>query len=382
MSISITQVWSELEATFRKTFSDKEHAAWLNLVLAHMDGKMSLDSLVSTMREVLETYDVIIKPRQPLGSDQFALSIREAGSAGGRESRLTRHQILTEFIRDHADQNTMVRQFREEELHGKLLEWEGIQAWITQQRQREIEQELPRLSLDVPLPPSSNFSIGAQGAIIPDPPISVGERHPAKGFRRQILEYAMPNSTWVECLPIAYGGTLARLQQLSIALAGRYAWQPAHGTVFVLTGLVPVLQPIRYSAHWSSFQTPAGTVTALCRIELMIDPTLTPQEVSTAFQRIRQRLLGSKWRDLKERQLKLAQFALSRRTEEPWPQQMEAWNEGFEEGEQGCYDNVGNFKRACLNAIKRLLTPIVPEDFLENFTSPSEDRRAESPRQL
>lgn len=277
--------------------------------------------------------------------------------ATGKEIRgfpLTRHQVLTEVIATHATQDPTVIQFREEVLQGGLLSWNEIQGWIIQQRERETEQELPRLFLKVPLPPSHDYRIDPHG-VIPDPPVYVGESHPAWGWHREGLEYAIPNSHWVESIPIAYGGMLARLQQLSTELAKRYQWQPALATVFVLTGLMPVLLPIKGSSHPSEFETHEGTVTALSRIVLTIDPTLTPKEVSTAFQRIRQQILGAKWRDLGERQLALARFALHREDAEPWTQRMEAWNKDFDEWP---YPNVGNFKRDCQNAIEKLLAPI------------------------
>ena len=173
------------------------------------------------------------------------------------------------------------------------------------------------------------------------------------------------------------GEFCARLHQLSTELAQRYRWEPAQATVFILTGLVPVLETLGATWRWSTFQMPTGRVTALSHLVLIIDPTLTPQEVSTKFQRMRQRILGAKWRDLKDRQLALARFALHCVEEEPWPQRMEAWNNDFE---QWRYTNVSNFKRDCLNAIQKLLDPISPDVF-ENLFLHSEESHAETPRQ-
>jgi hypothetical protein len=243
---------------------------------------------------------------------------------------------------------------------------------VRQQWERETAQELPKLSLKVPLPPSHEYHMNSQG-LIPDPPVHVGKGHPALGIQREVLDYAIPDEAWIRRIPIAYGGILARLQQLSRKLAERYRWQPALATVYVLTGLIPVMQPIQHHCDWSSIKTPAGSVTALSRIVLTLDPTLTPDEVGAAFQRIRQSLLGAKWRDLGNKQLALARFTLHREEEESWPQRMEAWNK--EVNQPWSYTHASNFKRDCHNALKKLLAPIS----IANVFPESEDRDAETP---
>ena len=77
------------------------------------------------------------------------------------------------------------------------------------------------------------------------------------------------------------------------------------------------------------------------------------------FQWIRKRILGAKWRDLKEKQLKLAQAALHCSNEDPWTQRMESWNRENMESPDWCYDNLSNFKRDCQNAIGKLLAPVL-----------------------
>ena len=203
--------------------------------------------------------------------------------------------------------------------------------------------------------------------------VYIGEGHPAIGSYREALEYAIPNSSWIHSIPIAFGGALAYLHQLSITLAARYRWQRALATVFVLSGHMPVMEPIQHQCDWSEFATHAGTTTALSRIVLTLDPTLTPKEVSIAFQHVRQSVLGASWRDLRDRQLALARFALHRADDEPWPQRMKAWNKEVDENWQ--YTDVSNFRRACHNALRKLLT-LIP---LSKIFPESEDSNAETP---
>jgi len=280
--------------------------------------------------------------------------ILESTQPESRVQGITRNKVLAEIVATHANQEPEVVQFREEVLEGTLLKAHEIQPWIT--KEHEKERGRPAIFLDaVPIPPNYEIRVGERG-LIPDPSLSIGEQHPARRSHVDLLSYATPDSDWERQVPIGHGGILARLQQLSTTLAERYHWQSAQATVFVLTGLPPVLPAIEATWHSSFFQTPAGNVTALSRIVLTIDPTLSPKEVHNYFQAIRQRILGTKWRDLKERQLELAQAALHC-DEDSWEQRMKSWNTEFPDRR---YRNVSNFRRDCHNAIEKLLEPVLP----------------------
>jgi hypothetical protein len=104
-------------------------------------------------------------------------------------------------------------------------------------------------------------------------------------------------------------------------------------------------------------ETQAGSVTALSRIVLTIDLTLAPKAVHNYFQAIRQRILGAKWRDLKENQLALAQAVLRYSDADAWSQRMDQWNT---ECPGRRYENISNFRRDCQNAVAKLLAPVLP----------------------
>jgi hypothetical protein len=370
MSESDTQIWTNLETALGERVSSEERFLWYDDIDSYKKGRIAIDVLADKIRNTRDYYGVRSRSRQPRGEMASGLHTRMET----RSTTPTRPELLAAVIAINAEQDAMVRHFRQDVLQGRLLPWSEIQGWIRQQWDRETAQELPKLSLKVPLPPNHNYHSDSQG-LIPDPPVYVGKGHPALGIQKEALEYAIPDDAWVHRIPIAYGGVLARLQQLSLKLAGRYRWQPALATVFVLTGLMPVTQPIQDHCDWSFLETHAGRMTALSCIVLTLDPTLTPQEVGAAFQRIRQSILGAKWRDLNDKQLALARFTLHRDEEESWTQRMEAWNE--ECGKKWPYTRISNFKRDCHNALKKLLAPVS----IEYIFPESEDNNAETPRE-
>jgi hypothetical protein len=343
-----TQVWKEIEAALGHRVSKDERALWQSLITPYIEQRITWDELINPIRAVWAG-------RSPSHAiEEMVKSPQPAPSVKG----ITRATVLEEVVTAHAAQDPEIVQFREAVLEGTLLKEHEIQPWIAQQQEKERER--PALFLDaVPLPAGHDIRDGVHGGIVPDPPLSVGEEHPAGRLRVDLLDYGTPDSTWVQRVPVAHGGVLARLHYLSATLAQRYHWQAAQATAFVLTGLPPVLHTIDATWDMSSFQTQTGSVTALSRLVLSIDPTLSPKEVHDYFQSIRQRLLGAKWRDLKENQLALARFAIHRAPEEPWEQRMAAWNTEFP---QWSYKekNLGHFRRDCQHAIEKLLAPVPP----------------------
>jgi len=360
---SVTQVWKKIEAVTGE-LSDEERSDWLGLVLEHIERRCLLETIIET----------IVATRRPQHRRPRMEEILKSTQPEFRVKGITRTKVLAEIVATHANQDPEVVQFREEVLEGISMKVHDIQLWITQEQEKERER--PAIFLDaVPLPVGHDIHDGVYGGIVPDPPISVGEEHPAGRLRFELLDYGTPDNAWVRRVPVAHDGVLARLHHLSITLAQRYRWQPAQATAFVLTGLPPVLPAIDATWDSSFFQTQAGGVTALSRLVLTIDPTLSPKEVHNYFQAIRQRILGSKWRDLNESQLELARFALHRAQEESWQQCMAAWNTEFQRWSYG--DNLGHFRRDCLHAIQKLMAPV---RLANNFFPHSEENNAKTPR--
>jgi hypothetical protein len=361
---SVTQVWKKIEAV-TGPLDDEERSDFLGLVLEHIEGQCRLETIIET----------IVTMRRRRRQRPNMEDILKSTPPESRVKGITRTKVLAEIVATHANEEPEVVQFREEVLEGTLLQVHEIQPWITQEQEKERKR--PAIFLDaVPLPVGHDIRDGVHGGIVPDPPLSVGEEHPAGGLRFEVLHYQTPDKAWVRRVPVAHGGVLARLHHLSITLAQRYRWQLAQATAFVLTGLPPVLPAIDATWDSSFFQTQAGGVTAFSRLVLTIDPTLSPKEVHNYFQAIRQRILGPKWRDLNESQLELARFALHRAQEESWQQCMAAWNTEFQRWSYG--DDLGHFRRDCLHAIQKLITPAL---MAHNFFPQSEENDAETPRE-
>jgi hypothetical protein len=345
---SETQIWMETEKALEDdygvgfTISQGTRTNLVHVMDAYRRGGMSWEGFIQTVRSW---------PHEPQRQSPKIKGIPEPVCHG---KSMQRASVLAALLAADANQDPEVTQFREEVLRGVLLEAHEIQPWIA--REREKEQGRPGIFLDaVPLPPRHDIRHGAQGGLIPDPPLSIGEQHPAGSSHVDLLAYATPESDWERVVPVGHGGILARLHHLSTRLAERYRWQAAQATSFVLTGLTPALPPIAASLKPVDFQTQAGRVTALSRIVLTIDPTLSPKEVHNYFQAIRQRILGVKWRALKETQLALAQAVLHCRDEDSWSQRMDLWNTEFPNRP---YNNVSNFRRDCQHAIAKLLAPV------------------------
>jgi hypothetical protein len=361
---NVTQVWEKIEAVLRHSVGENDRIPWQSLIAAYIEKRLSWDELTFPILQVWEDRSPPREIKEKLKSPQPAPSLKG----------ITRTTVLAEIAQAHAAQDPEVVQFREAALGGTLLKWHEIPPWIT--KEQEKERALPSVFLSaVPLPVGNDWRVTHRG-IVPDPPLVVGEEHPAGSTRVELLTYATPESSWERVVPVGHGGVLASLHYLSTKLARQYHWQPPQATVFVLTGLIPVLPAIGVAWDSVHFQTQAGSVTALSRIVLTIDPTLSPKEVHSCFQSIRQRFLGAKWRDLNESQLKLARFALHCGDEETWPQRMDSWNRNAKIRKER-YDNLSHFKRDCQHVMKKLLEPV---QLAKNFFPQSEEHNAKTPR--
>ena len=142
---------------------------------------------------------------------------------------------------------------------------------------------------------------------------------------------------------------LDRLRALSEQLATQHGWATALATVFVLTGRAPLIPAVRMRV------SSAGRG----RIVLDVDPGLTPRELADTYRRLRREVLGKKRvKRLGRKHLDLAVFASGRPDDEPWETRRVAWNREHPEPQYAYEQNrLSYFKRDCLQAQQRLLTP-------------------------
>ena len=377
LSEGITQIRAQLEHLLREPFSRSQWDSYGSIILLYTEGKLSFDGLLETIREVRASHIGIGSRRESVGPMRSIPSRDKTRTDPEPLSHPARQLLLSEIITNHANRDAKVKRCRDEGLGGILLEWSKIREWITQENEKE--RGLPGMFLDsIPVPPEHHVGIGPQGGLVPTPLLCVDEAHPAGSMHVEDLAYAIPENPWVHRTPVAHGGNLLRLARLSTEIAQRYRWSPAHATVFILTGLIPVLERFKATFNYSEFTVTQGRLTALSRIVLTIDPTHTADEVKNEYQHMRQCILGAGWRDLQDQQLQLAQFALQREDEEPWAKRMAAWNKDFEP----YYKHVSNFKRDSLNALNKLLNPVLPETTLKNLFPANKGNDAETPGKL
>ena len=98
---------------------------------------------------------------------------------------------------------------------------------------------------------------------------------------------------------------------------------------------------------------------AVSRINLSIDPTLSPRDLAEFYGNIRKQLIGDRYRGLSWKHLSLALF-LGQNSGLTWEKRMTKWNEiEQDEHPDWCYDenDLRNFTRDCKHAEERLLHP-------------------------
>jgi hypothetical protein len=145
------------------------------------------------------------------------------------------------------------------------------------------------------------------------------------------------------------GGVLDRLRVLSERLAEAYRWTRAQATLFVLTGLPPLV------ASLTADPIAREDLPVLSRITLWIDPTLSPAEVAERYSAVRRWLLNEskeRQRDVTEKHARLALFAAEQPRQTTWAIRMAEWNRAHPEWP---YTEVSNFTRDCLQAQRRLV---------------------------
>ena len=85
-----------------------------------------------------------------------------------------------------------------------------------------------------------------------------------------------------------------------------------------------------------------------------IDPTLTPEEVAERYKELRASLIGTRYRSMSEKHLRLAEFYGGHKPEgTTWATLMDKWNQIQGRGWE--YDRFEVFARDCKQAWQRLM---------------------------
>jgi hypothetical protein len=269
----------------------------------------SVSTLASRVRQFLHAAGV------PLGQPNAPNMITEGSKAqraprsqpSARERRLL---AIAELLAEDARQDEGVKDFRNSALGGRLLPWAEVEPWVSQQASEDGE--------------------------------------PAPGPRGGFLEYGVPDDRWRRLQPVAERGVLGALRALAARLASDYRWQEGQATLFVLTDMIPMVEPIRAEMDWHlPFE-------AVSRITLTVDPALAPREVADAYRNVRARFLGPRYRALSEKHVALALFTARKPDGVTWREAMQSWNAA---NKKWAYSRETNFARDCDQALKRLLHP-------------------------
>jgi hypothetical protein len=277
-----------------------------------------------------------------------------------RSSLSRRAFAISRLIAQDAATDQEVRAFRQAYLPERLLAHDEVEGWIEAHREKDARPS--RWLPELPLPPETQTDLRVKDptfggpTLLLDPPVHIDRLrarrgYPAIGTHIKTLEYAAPEDRWVRRVPTIAGTLLEELRYLSEELARRYRWQASQATIFVLTGLTPLLAEVRSTVE---FRAPYF---ALSRIALVVDPAVSPRELAERYRQVRQELLPGRSRPLTDKHIELALFTAERPDAERWAEQMAGWNAAHPEWR---YEQVSNFSRDARQAQRRLLEPDYP----------------------
>jgi Sulfotransferase family len=145
--------------------------------------------------------------------------------------------------------------------------------------------------------------------------------------------------------PTVEDGVLERLRRLGGKLVERYGWENHQATTFVLTDLVPILEPIRSSIVGGRPLRPPT------RLVLEVDPSVSPSEVSKQYRALRRELFPGRVRRIEDRRLRLAVF-VANHGDQSWESLFRSWNHAHR---HWAYGTLDDFKRDARLTRQRLV---------------------------
>ncbi len=243
-------------------------------------------------------------------------------------SDLLPHQVApyiwgTRYAKEAAN-DPLVRRFREEYLSDGLLSWSEVDSWIKEYENRE--KDLPSDLATIVLPPG--HVINEKGQI--EPPLSQEECESltVRGDKAMLLEYSIPGKNHVQISLVGAGGVLDRLRHISHSLAARYGWQEAQATVFVLTGAVPLVPPIKAWVNRKYVQW-GGPPRSGARIHLDVDVTVGGEAVRAAYIEARRQVLDKRHMKPSTTRVATLVYFVESRPGMSWKDRWEEWNREY-----------------------------------------------------
>jgi hypothetical protein len=257
--------------------------------------------------------------------------------------------VISDLVAAKARDNQSLQAFRREFLKGGLLKRSEIAGWIQSLGERAVSDH----AIIVSIPKTTRLEFGNDGWEC-HPPLSQTECVKIEDVAPIImLEFATPNSKWVQRIPVGRDGALRVLANLAGSLASTYTWQPAQATVFALTGDVPLLSPNKVDVRQGSFVSFGSqgmrSLECLSRFVITVDSRSSPREVAELYAEARAKHL-QRARTPGEKHMMLAGFASQ--YEEINQDVMSTWNRAQP---QWTYYRFKNFARDVRAASTRLL---------------------------
>jgi hypothetical protein len=257
--------------------------------------------------------------------------------------RRIRLEILSDLLAEDTASDPAVISFRERYLPDELIKQDEVETWLSN---KSLDDGEPTTYLKVPLPDGHELTWGGPD-VYAEPPLTLSKATPAAGYTVDLLHYPLLDDAAGSKIAVRRGGILDGLRLLSESLSGRYAWQKAQATAFVLTGVPPLLSSLRGGAYLRPSQPISS------RITLEIDPTLTPEEVVQGYKKLRDRWIKGRYRSMSEKHLRLAEFYRGGK-DMLWSALMTEWNRRHKKPKWR-YSESQNFARDCKSAWKRLM---------------------------
>jgi hypothetical protein len=283
--------------------------------------------------EVAEARSAFGAPKEPF----IAAPIR------GNPARNARADLLSAMLSNALNSDGLVTEFREDVLDAGLIPLDKLDVWIRDKATAEGYSAW----LEVPVAPLSKSPfpwVLEEGRVFPTEPLTISEDNPAAGFHYRWLEYTITGET-LRRVKTAQGGVLERLRVLSVELSKIRLFQ-----VVPASDLVPLVlsgHPFRVNALSQDINLAIG---CLSRVNLSIDPTLSPREVANAYSEMRKAIFPGRYRAMSEKHIRLAIFSATSPPDERLKSAMTRWNKLFPKWR---YCEETNFGRDSKVAIRR-----------------------------
>lgn len=299
---------------------------WLvdNHYIAELDqGDLGIDDVVDVIRDLNKAAPAAQRRARGGEVDGDTSSV----IFGALNNRM---RAVAEFLARRAHRDLQVQRFRRSCLGGVLLLADDIDGWINDRYWAELPRGWPSIS-----GPSqaTNFT----GGLLELP------------ASRVELEWLPPDAETVKIWGVPRRSTLGRLAELSTKLSSRWDWHLAHATSFVLTGATPPRPAVRHVRFkpTSGWDDDFGAY-RYGGVRFTVDAEVTPEQLAAWWRGIRAEIGMTGKKPIRERAVRLALFSLSRPASSSWRDDMKAWNEHADVGDQ--FDDLRNFRRAVLRA--------------------------------